>query len=271
MKTEMTKVSLAIAGALASSMAFAQEVSYTTEAENYTYVNLSKDVNNSKTVDVSGSVAVTGTITVKAQNLSVIDNKQYIHDNGVENPDDPTYNNQVTGVTGNAGNTGVNAAVGETNQQDNAAAISASDQDQFFGAADAETFVQQKAWDNTAAIAAATYSAGLQSVTGNTGNVGVNVTSGNFNGQKNAIAISTSGSKVGVLVEASAATLQESTGIYTKQSSAVSPGSTTPVSYTSVLGTVATNEGNTGVNVSVGNNNLQSNSLSIAALSKTGP
>ena len=270
MKTEMTKVSLAIAGVLASSMAFAQDdngssgAQTTTEAENYTYVNIEKSVANYKYVDVSGTVAVTGTITVKADNKALVDNKQYIYDNSVENPDDPTYTTNLGTVDGNAGNIGVNAATGETNQQDNAAALSSSDQDQFFGAADAESFVQQKVWDNTANIAAANYRSDIASVNTNTGNVGVNVTAGNFNGQKNSLAVASSASKTGVLVEATAATLQESTGIYTKQSAAVSPTSTTPVSYTAQLLAVNDNAGNVGVNISAGNNNLQSNTLAIA-------
>ena len=91
-----------------------------------------------------------------------------------------------------AGNLGFNVAAGDNNTQDNAAALSAADASFSFGMADAEVFVNQQGSGNQTANMGVTNAAGLSgnAFSGAAGNIGVNVTSGNNNEQKNALAAS---------------------------------------------------------------------------------
>ena len=96
-----------------------------------------------------------------------------------------------------SGNIGMNVASGDNNAQDNAAALAATDADFAFGLADSEIDVGQTGMGNV------TVNEGVKNdayVTDNafrwaSGNIGVNVASGNNNQQKNALAASVATTK----------------------------------------------------------------------------
>jgi len=228
---------------------------------NNTDVSLTKNVDVAKNVNLSGEVKIGGKILVNSNAMAVVDNKQLNYGNNVDSPD-PAFTATTGDITGNAGNLGVNVTAGENNQQDNAAAIATSDASFVLGSTDAEVFVHQSVWNNKQALSGAQLNA-TTNVNANTGNVGVNVSAGVSNLQKNNLAISTGKSG---LAEASSATLQQTTGITTALSADLLPSGPVPVAYTSNLVGVAGNTGNTGVNLATGTNNLQANSLAISAV-----
>src|SRR5471032_1978259 len=138
-----------------------------------------------------------------------------------QNSDSNVVNNQATqnnatmsnSLNGSSGNMGANVAAGDGNQQDNAAAI-ASDEAFIFGTANGASslssvnqvnnnnYVSNNSTVNTASIAG--------SGNGSSGNIGLNSTSGDFNQQKNNMAISsgTNGQS-----QAISASTQSSTGL----------------------------------------------------------
>lgn len=138
-----------------------------------------------------------------------------------QNSDSNVVNNQATqnnstlsnSLNGSSGNMGANVAAGDGNQQDNAAAI-ASDEAFIFGTANGASslssvnqvnnnnFVNNNSTVNTASISS--------SGNASSGNIGLNSTSGNFNQQKNnmAIASGTNGQS-----QAISASSQSSTGL----------------------------------------------------------
>ncbi len=264
-----SSIAVAVAFALSSSVVWAEGDSSSSSdptdssisTYNDTSVSLYKDISVSKDLSLDGTVDIVGKIAVNSSAMAVVDNKQLNYDNYVDMPD-PDFNATTGDITGNAGNLGVNVTAGENNQQDNAAAIATSDASFVLGSTDAEVFVHQSLWNNEQHVTGATFNA-TTDVNGNTGNVGVNVSAGVSNLQKNNLAIATG---VSGLAEASSATLQETTGIYTTLEGAIGPGGITPVTYTSTLVGVAGNTGNTGVNLATGTNNLQANSLAISAV-----
>lgn len=117
-----------------------------------------------------------------------------------QNSDSNVVNNQATqnsagmnsSLNGSSGNMGANIASGDGNQQDNAAAI-ASDEAFIFGSANGASslstvsqvnnnnYVNNNSTVNTAGV----YGSGNNS----SGNIGLNTTAGNFNQQKNNMAI----------------------------------------------------------------------------------
>jgi hypothetical protein len=126
-------------------------------------------------------------------NASIVDS-QSNHDNRVRN--EGTENNaSVTGSLGGAsGNVGVNVAAGDNNQQANAGAIAVADAFLVFGtAASANIDVDQTARNNTLNNFSVPNTASMtDSANGASGNVGVNIAAGNFNQQKNDMAIGVS-------------------------------------------------------------------------------
>ncbi len=108
------------------------------------------------------------------------------------------------------GNLGVNVAAGDANQQDNAAAIATADESFIFGSAYASSAATQNNSGNAVANYSTTSSASLtNSANGSSGNIGINLTTGDFNQQKNNLAIAVSGGRV---AGASASANQTSTG-----------------------------------------------------------
>lgn len=131
-------------------------------------------------------------------NASIVDSQDN-HDNLVRN--EGTNNNaSVTGSLESAsGNVGVNVAAGDNNQQANAAAIAVADAYLVFGlplagaAASATIDVDQTGRDNTLRNFSVPNNASLtDSANSASGNVGINIAAGNYNQQKNDMAIGVS-------------------------------------------------------------------------------
>ncbi|EJM54273.1 hypothetical protein PMI29_05658 [Pseudomonas sp. GM49] len=188
------------------------------------------------------------------------------------------------------GNMGANVAAGNGNQQDNAAALATADEAFIFGSAVAVSSATQKSTGNTARNHSNTNNTTLNNA-GNSGsgNIGINVTTGDFNQQKNNLAIAVSGGRVAV---AAAAANQSTTGLnvtnnartdfvplgvlglsgITTQQVMTPEGWRPPVTNNaSITGSMNNFSGNGGANVSSGVGNQQSNSLSISAGCKSCP
>ena len=124
-----------------------------------------------------------------------------------------TQNNaNVSGsLNGANGNIGANNVAGDGNQQDNAAALATADESFIFGSAVSASSATQVNTNNTVANYSSTANASLNNV-GNSGsgNIGVNNAAGNFNQQKNNLAIAVSGGRV---AQAAAAANQSTTGL----------------------------------------------------------
>lgn len=188
------------------------------------------------------------------------------------------------------GNMGANVAAGNGNQQDNAAALATADESFIFGTAVAASSATQKSTGNTARKHSSTNNTTLNNA-GNSGsgNIGINVTTGDFNQQKNNLAIAVSGGRV---AQAAAAANQSTSGLnvtnnanhddstqtdfatvgvlglagVTTQQVITPEGWKAPVTNNaSITGSMNNFSGNGGANVSSGVGNQQSNSLSIAA------
>ncbi|HEY9554805.1 hypothetical protein [Allosphingosinicella sp.] len=188
-------------------------------------------------------------------------------------------------VSNGAGNAGINAAAGYYNQQENVAAIAASEFDDseaepdsggmaeasitaaqgslgnFWGPSD-DTNERDAEGNELTGVANDVRDrniAGNPDVTGNTGNLGVNVAAGAFNQQKNALAIASASNAS--MAEASAAVIQAGIG---NEVLAVDSQNLTGTA------TITNNTGNLGVNLAAGVGNQQINSLAIAFSSGAG-
>jgi len=156
-------------------------------------VRIDKSVELSTDVSLKGDPRVHGNIDINAAAIAIVDNKQ----SSVANEGDNTNLTNSASASGNvaggaSGNIGVNIGSGDNNQQDNAAALSSADASFAFGMADGEVFVNQQGVFNDTANAGVTNSATVSdnAFQNASGNLGVNVTSGNNNQQKNAMAAS---------------------------------------------------------------------------------
>lgn len=156
-------------------------------------VSLKKDLSLSSDIRFRGRPTITGDIDLDSAAIAIVDNRQSISDNDGTNDlltNDASISDDVAEDA--SGNLGFNVAAGDNNVQDNAAALSAADASFAFGMADAEVFVNQSGRDNITLNQGVTNAA---SISGNafanaSGNIGVNVASGNNNAQKNALAAS---------------------------------------------------------------------------------
>lgn len=149
-------------------------------------------------------------LLVNAGSAATVMDSQNSHNNTVLNQG--TQNNATVDSSGsNAnGNLGINVAGGDANQQDNAAAIATADESFIFGSAISATSATQTNTSNAVGNYSTHSSASLtNSANSSSGNVGVNVTSGDFNQQKNNLAIAVSGGRV---ASASASANQTSSG-----------------------------------------------------------
>ena len=124
-----------------------------------------------------------------------------------------TQNNaNISGsLNGANGNIGANNVAGDGNQQDNAAALATADESFIFGSAVSASSATQVNSNNAVSNYSATNNANMNNV-GNSGsgNIGVNNAAGNFNQQKNNLAIAVSGGRV---AQAAAAANQSTTGL----------------------------------------------------------
>ncbi|MHB1059578.1 MAG: adhesin [Rhodanobacter sp.] len=156
-------------------------------------VDLRKKLSLSSDIAITGDPTVSGDIQTDSAAIAVIDNRQsvsgnYGHNDKLDNTS--SIGNHVASDA--AGNIGMNVAAGDNNAQDNAASLSAADASFSFGMADAEVFVNQNGSGNRTMNEGVTNAASIGGNAFNsaTGNIGVNVTSGNNNEQKNALAAS---------------------------------------------------------------------------------
>ncbi|QXI09281.1 heme utilization protein [Pseudomonas zeae] len=147
-----------------------------------------------------GAGAGAAVLDVQNSSGNVVGNQGTKNSAGVENS-----------ANGSNGNLGMNNAAGDGNQQDNAAALATADESFIFGSAVAASSATQMNTGNSVANYSTTNSAGMSNV-GNagSGNIGVNNAAGNFNQQKNNLAIAVSGGRV---AQAAAAANQSSTGL----------------------------------------------------------
>ncbi|PZU28489.1 MAG: adhesin [Stenotrophomonas sp.] len=156
-------------------------------------VNLEKDIRLSSDVNFSGDPTITGNIDLDSAAIALIDNRQSVSNNHARNGLLDNTASIADDVGSDAsGNLGFNVAAGDNNAQDNAAALSAADASFSFGMADAEVFVNQAGMNNMTWNHGVTNDASIggNAFSGAAGNIGVNVTSGNNNEQKNALAAS---------------------------------------------------------------------------------
>ncbi|MDC7806879.1 adhesin [Luteimonas sp BLCC-B24] len=156
-------------------------------------VNLEKSLSLSSDIAFSGDPTLTGEIAIDSAAIAVIDNRQSVSGNLGRNEvleNDASIEDDVASSA--SGNLLFNVAAGDNNVQDNAAALSAADAGFAFGLADAEVFVNQAGSGNVTMNEGVTNMAGVggNAFSSATGNIGVNVASGNNNAQKNAMAAS---------------------------------------------------------------------------------
>ncbi|AMS17888.1 heme utilization protein [Pseudomonas chlororaphis] len=140
-----------------------------------------------------------------------VTDEQFSSGNSVSNRG--THNNADASdsMNNSNGNMGANVAAGDGNQQDNAVALATADESFIFGSAVATSSATQTNTNNTVKNWSTQNSATLDNA-GNSGsgNIGINVTAGDFNQQKNNLAIAVSGGRVAT---ASASADQTSTGL----------------------------------------------------------
>lgn len=118
-------------------------------------------------------------------NDSQSNHNNYVNNEGTENTA------SVDGSLANAaGNVGVNVAAGDNNQQANAGAIAAADSAFIFANVDISQEGKNNKLDNYSVPNNASLS---NSANGASGNVGINIAAGNYNQQKNDMAIAYSG------------------------------------------------------------------------------
>ncbi|MDO9282550.1 MAG: hypothetical protein Q7T88_09235 [Methylotenera sp.] len=195
MKLQLNKtpIALALAALFISPVAFAENGGPNGGDNNHDGVSIKKDISLEQDIEVKGRIYVGGFAYVDASSTAIVDDKQINGDNEV-------LNNEVTNaaaVNGNAlnnasGNIGVNVTAGDNNQQANAAAFSAADASFVFGSSDAEIFATQAVVGNTTNYQGNTNAATLggNALQNASGNIGVNISAGNNNQQKNDLAAS---------------------------------------------------------------------------------
>ncbi|QKZ05445.1 heme utilization protein [Pseudomonas eucalypticola] len=149
-------------------------------------------------------------IQLTAGAAAVVSDAQHSSGNAVLNEGTKNSATIDSSAANSNGNLGVNVAGGDANQQDNAAAIATADESFIFGSAYAQTTATQSNTSNTVANYSTTAKTSLTgTANGSSGNIGINVTSGDYNQQKNNLAIAVSGGRV---AGASASADQTSSG-----------------------------------------------------------
>lgn len=167
---------------------------------------------------------------------------------------------------GSVGNVGVNIATGNQNQQSNAGSLAAN------GKTHATSTAAVSATQNQGSNLAIQMINGSNNVnmsdhalSGASGNIGANMTSGIFNQQQNNLAVS-SAKKAG---NSSAATSTSQNLAQNLSASVYNYGSQGNANNTQIGGSALSNaSGNIGVNQAAGISNQQSNSMALASVSK---
>jgi hypothetical protein len=150
-------------------------------------------------------------LSISAGAGATVMDQQDSSDNGVLNQATKHDARADSSLNNSNGNMGANVAAGDGNQQDNAAALATADESFIFGSAVAISSATQNNTGNTVLNYSNTNNANLNNA-GNSGsgNIGINVTAGDFNQQKNNLAIAVSGGRVAA---AAAEANQTSTGL----------------------------------------------------------
>ncbi|MCL7743873.1 hypothetical protein LV476_02750 [Guyparkeria hydrothermalis] len=223
MKTQlkMTLIASAVAAVVASP-AMAESYEKTVDLQWNLGIDVDKDIDVSKSlevdkdIDIDKNVDVEKNLTINKSMSTSVDNflrdiainaqagaaamdRQFIHANQVNNK--KLTNNASLGDevgSGASGNIGMNVAAGDTNIQDNAAALAAVDAGFVFGESAAAVGVHQANLLNTTFNSGVMNNASIgQSAFANaSGNIGVNVAAGTGNAQKNTMAASVSTARV---------------------------------------------------------------------------
>ncbi|MDG2524478.1 adhesin [Stenotrophomonas sp. HITSZ_GD] len=183
--------------------------------------NVERDSRLKTAITLTGDPTVSGDLEIDSAATALIDNRQTV--SGNKGINDKLTNDASIGddvASEGSGNLGFNVAAGDNNAQDNAAALSAADSSFTFGMADAAVFVNQGGADNVTINKGVTNTAGAgdNAFSGATGNIGVNITSGNNNEQKNALSASVATSRVAT---AAISSNQVSAGNFTKNEGTV--------------------------------------------------
>jgi hypothetical protein len=173
------------------------------------------DISINKDIDVDGKVYIYGHIDPKADAEAVIQGDQLATQNKVVNK----YHQNNASVNDNSlnnaqGNVGVNMSAGDNNIQSNELAIAAQDATNVFGMATAQVMFDQGSFGNVAINKPANNNASISNnvLNGAQGNVGVNVSAGDGNVQRNAAALSSGHNNVAI---ATVSTEQKNAGNFT--------------------------------------------------------
>ncbi|WP_197722064.1 hypothetical protein [Sulfuriflexus mobilis] len=216
MQFKYTPMALAVAALIASPLTFATEShddndhTFTAKADlelnldldittssNNVDVNIEKDFDYDESVEVNIGVDLDPNAYARA----VTDDKQSNKLNEVYN-DGHNNNANASGdsLSNAAGNIGLNITAGTNNQQDNAAALAVADAEMTFGAADGQAHSSQDGEFNYTENYGVYNNASVRDnvLKGATGNIGVNISAGNSNQQKNNLAAAVSTGGVGL-------------------------------------------------------------------------
>lgn len=204
---KITPVALAVAAVFASPVQ-AQSNGDTYSLTNRASVDLDTEWDIRNNVSVDGDVTVSGSIYVNAESAAVVDGKQLNGGNEVWN--DRNTNNAVgdgNALSNAAGNIGLNITAGSNNQQANEAALSAVDADFVF--ASAQNFALQSSSGNPTHNMGVANNAVLtgNALMGAAGNIGVNISAGSSNQQRNELSASVN--TAGTIAKASTWGVQE--------------------------------------------------------------
>lgn len=206
MNMNMKKLPLAVIIASLVSLPVLAKTQNTSDSE----VTLKKSIDVSKKVEFKGKVNIDGAIEVKGLGMAVVENVQESSTNvGMNSYHSNSASVGDTSFKNASGNIGVNVAAGDNNVQANSAALAELDSAFAFGSGDAEIFSKQQGVFNGTLNKGSTNSASLggASFSGATGNIGVNIASGNNNVQANNMAASVASGSLG---EASVSNVQQS-------------------------------------------------------------
>jgi hypothetical protein len=176
-----TPIALALITLSMSSLNYADEV------------DINKKIKYKQDVTIEGDVDVRGVIRLDSSSTAIVDDRQSNYDNVGNNTE--LTNSAVVGesaMSGTSGNVGLNVTAGDSNQQANATALAVSDASFLFGSVDAEIFANQGVSRNRVLNRGQTNISviGGDVFSNATGNIGVNISSGNNNQQKNDLAAS---------------------------------------------------------------------------------
>lgn len=187
-------IALAVTALMVAPVAFAQdggEFSASSNIDSDFTNNIDVDLRHRSITDKRFNVNITVRDRAGHYSGAAVDSKQFTAGNEVENL--ASENNATIGTdvgTDATGNVGINVAAGDNNAQANDAALSASDASRVFG--QAEIYSAQDAAGNLVTNSGSPNNAvlGGGSLSGASGNIGVNIAAGVSNAQQNSLAAS---------------------------------------------------------------------------------